>query len=195
MPYTCDNASVGVLIFDGEGRLLMLHRAHPPIGIAPVAGHVFDEHEGYMEAAQAEVEEEVGLTVTSLELLGVGGWRPNKCGATDPGSDSRGVGHQWQIFRAEVTGEPHATDEAKSIAMVGAARLQALAERTALYARREITQEQFGKQPGLEPVWCDFLSRLDMIDVPSTDLSLIGYVAATGKQPPAFVIAEAVTGS
>lgn len=184
MPYTCDNASVGVLIRDAEGRYLMLHRAWFPVGVAPVAGHVFDEHEGYMEAARAEVEEEAGMHVTSLELLPVGGWRPNKCGATDPGTDPRAPGHNWQIFYAEATGTPRATSEAKSVAWLTQPNLQFLAERTSAYAQRLISQERFDPKPGLEPVWCDFFAELGLVMLQPSELEAIAYVAEHGHPRP-----------
>ena len=39
---TCCGTSVGVLITDSDGRLLMIERGWWPRGIAPVAGHVYD---------------------------------------------------------------------------------------------------------------------------------------------------------
>lgn len=67
-----------------------------------MAGHVWDEHTSYTDAAYAEVREELGLTVTALEQV-TEGWRPNRCrrGAAPDGR----YGHHWRIYRADVAGD------------------------------------------------------------------------------------------
>jgi hypothetical protein len=62
---TCDNTSVGIVITDHQSRYLMFDRATFPPGTAPAAGHI-DDHGTAEDAARAEVEEELGLTVTGL---------------------------------------------------------------------------------------------------------------------------------
>lgn len=180
MPYTCDNASVGVLISNRSGELLMLRRAWFPAGIAPVAGHVFDEHASYEEAACAETGEEVGMLARGLVDTGVGGWRPNKCGAENKGADPRAPGHEWKIYAAAATGEPRTTDEAKSVGWYSQADVQALAERTGRYALGDVTQQQFEDRPGLEPVWVGFLQDLGIIEVQRHQLEAIAYVYEHG---------------
>ena len=96
----CDNYSVGVIITDHDERLLLLTRATPPFGRAPVAGHQ-DQHGSADAAARAEVHEETGLTVTRLAVAIPRHWRDNVC-RRRPGP--RGIGHTWTIFSAEVTG-------------------------------------------------------------------------------------------
>lgn len=161
LPKRCDNASVGVVITDPAGRFLVFDRATFPAGVAPVAGHVFDEHEGYADAARAEVAEELGLTVAGLETTHVGGWRSNRCRRL-PGS--RGTGHQWQIFTATVTGTlaPSAR-ETSSARWVTAEEIQGLARRTAEYATGLLTTVEFTARPGLEPVWCRWMAALGVI--------------------------------
>ncbi|MDP4501100.1 hypothetical protein [Nonomuraea turcica] len=44
----CDNASVGVLITNHTKQWLMIERATFPFGVASVAGHVFDDHPGWV---------------------------------------------------------------------------------------------------------------------------------------------------
>lgn len=90
-----------MLITDPDARLLVIERATAPVGIAPPAGYVFDAHPNYLAAARAEVAEELGLTVTTLTKLPVGGWRPNRCRRL-PGP--AGVGHFWQLYRAIADG-------------------------------------------------------------------------------------------
>ncbi len=172
----CDNASVGVLIVS-DGRYLMFDRNTPPAGTSPCAGHVFDEHTSYAGAAHAEVSEELGLTVESLELLPVGGWRANRC-RRRPGP--RGTGHQWQVFRATVSGTLRASQrETRNVRWMTPAEIQQLADRTASYANGAVSDAEFSASPGLEPVWAGFLAELGLITMSAGDLARISHVAET----------------
>jgi ADP-ribose pyrophosphatase YjhB (NUDIX family) len=175
MGKTCDNASVGVLISD-SGHWLMFERATFPPGIAPAAGHVFDEHSSYEDAARAEVAEELGLTVETLELLPVGGWRPNRCRRT-PGP--RGPGHQWQIYQASASGDlrPSAR-ETRNVRWLATDDLQRRASWTAFYATGRLTEQEFLADPGLEPVWVRFLAELGLIRMSNPDLVAVDQLAA-----------------
>ncbi|NKQ54564.1 NUDIX hydrolase [Amycolatopsis sp. K13G38] len=166
----CDHAAVGVLISSPDG-LLVFERARPPAGIAPVAGHV-DQHGGPEQAARIEVAEEVGLTVTSLDLL-LTAWRPNHC--RRPTSDH--VGHQWWIYRAQTSGpiRPSA-QEVRAPRWLHQDQLQQYAHRTAAYAEGQLSEEQFTAKPGLEPVWVRFLHELQLVRLPDDILSLIDKV-------------------
>jgi 8-oxo-dGTP pyrophosphatase MutT (NUDIX family) len=172
---TCDNASVGILIRDDQGRYLMFDRNTFPAGVAPAAGHVFDDHPGYPEAAHAEVAEELGLTVVELELAKAGGWRDNRCRRA-PGP--RGVGHQWQVFTATVTGDLSPSQrETRNVRWLTAQDLQALADRTADHASGWLGTEQFAQHPGIEPVWVRFLVDLGIVTMPDPYLDLIEKLA------------------
>jgi ADP-ribose pyrophosphatase YjhB (NUDIX family) len=179
---TCDNASVGVLIAR-DGRYLMFDRNTFPAGTAPCAGHVFDEHASYQDAARAEVAEELGLSVESLVRLPAGGWRANRC-RRQPGP--RGMGHEWQVFGAVVSGEMHPSQrETRNARWLTPAEIQRLADRTALYAWGGLTDQAFTASPGLEPVWAGFLADLALIRLSRADLALIARVAETGTNTPA----------
>lgn len=167
----CCNQVVGVIIHDRAGRLLMFQRATPPAGVAPAAGHV-GEHGDPEAAAIAEVREEVGLTVTGLELLATR-WLPDSCGSRQlPGP--QGFDHHWSIYRADVTGVV-AVDvrEAVNPRWCTPAQVQALADRTVDWAHGGLTDTQFTARPGLEPVWVLWLHHLGLIHVSPADLSLI----------------------
>jgi ADP-ribose pyrophosphatase YjhB (NUDIX family) len=174
----CDNASVGVLITDDAGRYLMFDRATPPPGCAPPAGHVWDDHRSYDDAARAEVSEEVGLTVETLERLPIGGWRHNRCRRT-PGS--RGLGHEWQVFRATVTGTlVPSVRETRNVRWLTVGEMQALAERTVSYAYAEMSDAEFARAPGIEPVWVGCLADLDLVSVSDADRLAVEFVARGG---------------
>jgi hypothetical protein len=182
----CDGASAGVMISDLEGRWLMFERVKFPPGVAPVAGHVWDEHAGpgadpdeaYEAAARAEVAEEVGLAVVSLVDTGIGGWRPNRCRRP---AGPAGTGHQWRIYRATVTGElaPSPT-ETRHPRWLTRAHLQQLAQVTVAYARGALDQEDWAARPGIEPVWVQWLVQLGLVDVHPGDLVLVDRLAAGG---------------
>ncbi|NYI99290.1 8-oxo-dGTP pyrophosphatase MutT (NUDIX family) [Streptomonospora nanhaiensis] len=153
MPDRCCGTSIGVLIIDLQGRLLMIERGWYPIGIAPVAGHIADAHTSPEEALLAEVREEVGLTVTSHAMVW-SGWLPNLCA----GRPAALPGHRWVVGRAAVTGElaPDPT-ETRGAAWYTRQAVGALAARTLDYARGGLTDAEFAARPGLEPVWLELL--------------------------------------
>lgn len=176
----CDNASVGILITRSDGRYLMFDRNTYPPGCAPSAGHVFDSHASYADAARAEVAEELGLTVISLQYL-TGGWRANRC-RRDPGA--RGIGHQWQVYHAAVSGKlDPSRRETRNVRWLDQGTIQQLAERTAEYAHGRMPDQAFAASPGIEPVWVAFLCELGLIQMCSEDLAAIDRTAAGG--PPA----------
>jgi len=163
---TCDNTSVGIVITDRRGRYLMFDRATFPVGAAPAAGHI-DDHGSAEDAGRAEVEEELGLTVTSLTRV-AGGWRDNRC-RRRPGG--RGTGHDWTVYQATVTGDltPSAR-ETKNVRWIASDALQELADRTVAYAQGRVTDTEFDAAPGIEPVWMQWLADIAAIRVDSAEL-------------------------
>ncbi|MCX4682167.1 NUDIX hydrolase [Streptomyces sp. NBC_01433] len=157
----CDNTSVGVVITDRQGRYLMFDRATFPAGTAPAAGHI-DDHGSAEDAGRAEVEEELGLTVTGLTRV-TGCWRDNPC-RRRPGT--RGTGHDWTVYRATVTGDltPSAR-ETKNVRWIAPDALQELADRTVAYAQGRVTDAEFEAVPGIEPVWMQWLATIAAIHV------------------------------
>ncbi|MGP8298123.1 NUDIX hydrolase [Streptomyces inhibens] len=166
----CDHASVGVLISSPDG-LLVFERATPPAGIAPVAGHI-DQHGGPEGAARAEVAEEVGLAVSQLHLL-LTEWRPNRCRRTPTSA----VGHRWWIYQAEASGplRPSAR-EVRAPRWIYPDQLQRYALRTAAYADGRLSNTEFTKEPGLEPVWVRFLHELQLVTMTGDSLARIDTV-------------------
>lgn len=172
---TCDNTSVGIIITNESGEYLMFDRNTFPPGTAPAAGHI-DDHGSAEDAARAEVHEELGLHVVSLEWV-AGGWRPNRCRRL---RGPRGVGHYWTIYKAEVTGElaPSAR-ETKNVRWLKRADVQSLANRTVAYATGHITDDEFMDQPGIEPVWVLWLDEAYVVDIAVPGLEAIGVIAAS----------------
>jgi 8-oxo-dGTP pyrophosphatase MutT (NUDIX family) len=155
MPKVCDHTSVGMLIWR-EDKLLLIERRKGVLGFAPPAGHVdsFGTHEN---AVRQEVLEEVGLTVTNLELA-IEGRKDNACRRED------GSWHYWKIYSVEATGElVPSPDETKQAGFYTREQLQMLAERTEAYARGDIDEISWQAAPGIEPVWYEWLKALKVI--------------------------------
>lgn len=166
----CDNASVGVLA-ERNGRWLFIWRNTFPFSVAPVSGHVFDEHGSYRDAAVAEMREEAGLTVEGLFPTGAGGWRPNRC-RREPGP--AGTGHLWEVYRATVSGDlAPSPREVRLARWLSAPQMQLLANRTMLRAQGRVSDGSWDESPGIEPVWTGFLATLGMIRMSPGDLSLV----------------------
>ncbi|GHH56691.1 NUDIX hydrolase [Streptomyces candidus] len=163
---TCDNTSVGIVITDHQSRYLMFDRATFPPGTAPAAGHI-DDHGTAENAGRAEVEEELGLTVTGLTHV-TGSWRDNPCRRL-PGA--RGTGHDWTVYQATVTGDltPSAR-ETKNVRWIAPDALQELADRTVAYAQGRITDAEFEAAPGIEAVWMQWLANIAAIRINPDDL-------------------------
>jgi ADP-ribose pyrophosphatase YjhB (NUDIX family) len=167
---TCDNSSVGVIITRRDGRFLIFDRNTFPMGAAPVAGHVFDEHTDYECAAYSEVAEEVGLKITALTHV-TKGWRGNCC-RRPPGP--RGVGHEWVVFAANVTGDLRPSHrETRNVRWLTATELKTLAERTVSYARGSLSDAEFSAVPGIEPVWVAWFVDAGIVTLPNGSLSAV----------------------
>ncbi|MFB7014030.1 MULTISPECIES: NUDIX domain-containing protein [unclassified Streptomyces] len=162
----CDNTSVGIVITDRQDRYLMFDRATFPAGAAPAAGHI-DDHGSAEDAGRTEVEEELGLTVTTLTRV-TGGWRANPC-RRRPGT--RGTGHDWTVYQATVTGDlTPSTRETKNVRWIAPDSLQELADRTVAHAQGRVTDAEFEAAPGIEPVWMQWLADIAAIDVSPDEL-------------------------
>lgn len=171
----CDNTSVGVIVTDGHGNYLLFDRNTFPAGTAPPAGHV-DSHGSFEDAAVTEVFEETGLTVTSLRQV-TGGWRNNRCRRT-PGP--RGVGHEWQVYVATVTGDLDPSPrETRNARWLRRRDLQELADRTVDYVWTRVNPRQWEAEPGIEPVWVRWLEHVGLVIVSESDSEAIDALAGS----------------
>ena len=98
-------ADVIIELRDRPGRpIVLIKRKNPPFGWAIPGGFV-DVGESVESAAAREAEEETGLEVECLQLLGI---------YSDPGRDPRG--HTASaVYVAEASGEPVAGDDAGQV--------------------------------------------------------------------------------
>ena len=155
MAKKCDHKSVGILVWQ-ENRLLLIERKKYPFGFAPPAGHV-DNDKSFEDAAKRELKEEVGLTTIDLRLL-IEGRMENPC------RREGGTWHYWKIYQAETHGEiKPSEDETKQVKLVDRQELSKLAKKTKQYRAGGISEKEWQRRPGLEPVWYDWLKRLGVI--------------------------------
>ena len=89
--------------------IVLIERLNPPHGWAIVGGFV-DYGECLEDAARREAEEETGLKVELIDLLGM---------YSDPSRDDR-LHTISAVYIAEAVGEPKADDDAKSVGVFAA---------------------------------------------------------------------------
>ena len=151
----CDHTSVGMLVWK-EGRLLLIERMKFPFGFAPPAGHV-DGDSSFEIAAKRELEEEVGLETKEMNLR-IKGRMENKCRRKD------GSWHYWKIYEMEVTGElKRSESETKKAGFFSLEEIKTLAKKTEKYLKKEISDSDWGKSPGIETVWFEWFKKLGII--------------------------------
>ncbi|CAL1238927.1 NUDIX hydrolase [Candidatus Methylocalor cossyra] len=106
-------ADTVIELVDLPGRpIVLIERRYPPPGWALPGGFV-ELGETVEQAAVREAQEEVGLKVRLVALLGL---------YSDPGRDPRG--HTvTAVYVAEARGTPEAADDARSVRIVDSAAL------------------------------------------------------------------------
>lgn len=85
-----------MLVFNNQGKILLIERKKTPPGFAPPAGHV--DGDTFRDAATRELREEVGLSVQNLDEI-ARGKKNNHC---------RRIGgnfHDWRIYYAKAVGK------------------------------------------------------------------------------------------
>ncbi len=148
---SCDHTSVGMLVWR-RGNILLIERKRPPIGIAPPAGHV-DQRPSFKAAAFAELEEEVGLVGQALKLVAEGR-KDNPC-------RRGGTWHHWEIYDVVASGMVRPSEqEVKKFFWCSRAELRRLKKRTDEFLAGNLSESEWERQPGLEPVWCSWFLEL-----------------------------------
>ena len=109
--------SVGAVIRNAEGKILMIDRLKTPFGFACPAGHI-DEGEAPDTALIREVLEETGLKVTSFKQYQIN-YSLDDFSDSPQEPCSRGINfHMWYVYEVEAEGEGELIfkeDEVKSI--------------------------------------------------------------------------------
>lgn len=155
MPKICDHTSVGMLIYKDD-KILLIERAKFPVGFAMPAGHV-DSDLTYEESAKRELKEEVGLETKELKLIAEGR-KENKCRRDD------GSWHYWKIYKIVTTGDiDRSKDETKQAGWYTIGQIKELGGKTEKYNSKEIKEEEWEKNPGLEPVMYEWFKELKII--------------------------------
>ena len=155
MTNICDHTSVGMIVYKDD-KILLIERRKKPFGFAPPAGHI-DGDSTFEESAIRELKEEVGLIATKLELL-IEGRKENHCRRED------GTWHYWKIYRVEAINDiERSKDETKQVNWFSKDQIIKLVERTREYLQGKISDEEWENNPGLEPVWLEWLEELKII--------------------------------
>lgn len=151
----CDHTSVGILVFR-DGKLLIIDRKRPPLGLAAPAGHV-DKHgdpndseeKQFEQAAINELKEETGLIATSLSLISEERME-NPCRRPD------GTWHFWRIYHAKAVGKLNpSTEETRGHFWCTHEQMEHLLAGVPIQLERG--------PAGLEPVWLDWFTKIDIL--------------------------------
>lgn len=156
MSETCDHTSVGMIAENENGKILLIERKKPPFGFAPPAGHV-DGDESFEIARDRELMEEVGLTAINVTLI-YEGRKENVC------RREGGDWHYWKVYKVEVEGDIQVSKaEVGRYGWYDRDQVKFLLERTVQYKNGQISDDEWKEQPGIEPVWAELFSDIDII--------------------------------
>jgi len=151
----CDHTSVGMFVWN-DGKLLLIERKRFPFGFAVPAGHV-DGDASFEIAAVRELGEEVSLKALDLELI-LDIRKDNPCRRED------GTWHHWKLYKVNVSGElSRSLGETKQARLFTVDQIKDLSKRTEKYMRKEISEDEWEKSPGLEPVMYELFKELNII--------------------------------
>ena len=107
------------VVFDGQGRVLLIRRGHPPFeGEYALPGGFVEIGETVEAACRRELKEETGVDVRDLKLVGV---------YSDPKRDPRGHTCSVAYLASVDSAEPVAGDDAASAEWVADWRREKLA--------------------------------------------------------------------
>lgn len=99
----------------------------------------------------------MGLDACDLKLLGEGR-KENHC------SRPEGDWHYWKLYQIRAEGEiRRSLDETKKAGWYSKDEIQELAQKTLAYKNGGITETEWTKNPGLEPVMHEWFSTLKII--------------------------------
>lgn len=155
MTKVCDHTSVGMFVWKDE-KLCLIERAKFPFGFAIPAGHV-DGDSSYEESAKRELREEVGLEAENLKLLAEGR-KENPC------RREGGTWHYWKMYEVITTGDiKRSEDETKQVGWYTKEQIKILGDKTQKYINKEISEEDWEQNPGLEPIMYEWFKELKLL--------------------------------
>ena len=155
MEKICDHTSVGMLVWKDD-KLLLIERAKFPFGFAIPAGHV-DGDKTFEESAKRELQEEVGLETKELKFIAEER-KENLC------RREGGTWHYWKIYQMITMGDiDRSKDETKQAGWYDKDQIKVLANKTQKYNNKEISEEEWNKNPGLEPIMYEWFKELKII--------------------------------
>ena len=139
-----------------DDKLLLIERKKLPYGFAVPAGHV-DGDATFEIAAKRELKEEVGLEATELKLI-------DECRRENPCRRQGGTWHQWRLYEAKTSGNlKRSLDETKQAGWYTIEQIKKLSIRSNQYKDGKIFEEEWQKNPGLEPTMNDWFKALKII--------------------------------
>jgi 8-oxo-dGTP pyrophosphatase MutT (NUDIX family) len=151
----CDHTSVGALIFNDQGEILLFQRGTPPWGVAGPAGH--RDGDSHQNAIVKEVREEVGLQVISVEPVAIFDFQ-KPCRRPSQGKPY----HDWSFFLTRVEeGEPHPSQrEIRKVRWYSYQEVLELMGRTEEYHLLGYhTEQEWRENPGLDLPWYRFFKE------------------------------------
>jgi ADP-ribose pyrophosphatase YjhB (NUDIX family) len=152
----CDHTSVGMIVRNHTGDILLIERKKPPYGFAAPAGHV-DGDDSYEVAARRELQEEVGLDAGALQLV-IDQDVDNPCRRQD------GTWHHWKVYEVVASGTLRPSqDETKQAYWASPEELKRLTTRTRQFLAGTIPEAEWDRSPGLEPVWYEHFQQLGIV--------------------------------
>ncbi len=155
MPKVCDHTSVGIFVWRDD-KLLLIQRAKFPYGFAVPAGHV-DGDPSFEDAAKRELKEEVGLNAGDLTLL-LEARKENPC------RRESGTWHLWRLYSTSTLGEiVRSEEETKSARWFSRDEIKQLILRNEQWARKDMTDEEWKENPGLEAVMLEWFRELKIV--------------------------------
>lgn len=154
----CNNTSVGVILLSEDRQSLFLQRRKKfPWGYACPAGHIDASDTSPESAAARELREETGLEAVSLHLA-------TECTAYNTCRRTLGDYHRWWVFQGTATGVViENPDECEDAGWKSLTEVVTLARRTRAYLAKEVSEEDWQQNPGLEPIWYGFLDGLGIL--------------------------------
>lgn len=155
MDKVCDHKSVGILLRKNN-KILLIERGKFPWGYALPAGHV-DNDRNFEKAAVRELKEEVGLSVKDIKLV-LEGKKRNPC------RRKGGNWHYWKIYEAKTHGRiTRSKEETKQVRWLTKKQILKLVNKTNQYLQGNISESEWQKSPGLEPIWKEWLTELHIL--------------------------------